>query len=227
MKNKEIKILLVDDDPDILEIVGFNLEAEGYQVSKASNGKEALQKAKSDVPNLIILDLMMPEMDGIETCEHIRKIPELQHTIVTFLTARGEDYSQVAGFDVGADDYITKPIKPKLLVSKVKALLRRIKDQHFIEDVLKVGNIEINREAYKIINDGQEIILPRKEFELFYLLASKPGKVFKREEILDKVWGNEVIVGGRTIDVHIRKLREKIGDEIFKTIKGVGYKLEV
>ena len=227
MKNKEIKILLVDDDADILEIVGFNLEAEKYQVFKATNGKEAIQTAKTELPNLIILDVMMPEMDGIETCENIRRIPELQNTIITFLTARGEDYSQVAGFDVGADDYITKPIKPKLLMSKVKALLRRVKEHQVSDDILKVGDIEINRDEYKIVKRGEEIILPRKEFELFYLLASKPGKVFKREEILDKVWGNEVIVGGRTIDVHIRKLREKIGDEIFKTIKGVGYKLEV
>lgn len=226
MKNKDIKILLVDDDIDILEIVGFNLEAEGYQIVKASNGKEAVQVAKKEHPNLIILDVMMPEMDGIEACENIRKIPELKHTIITFLTARGEDYSQVAGFDSGADDYITKPIKPKLLVSKVKALLRRVKENNPAVDVLNVGNIEINREEYKIVKDGVEIVLPRKEFELFYLLASKPGKVFKREEILDKVWGNEVIVGGRTIDVHIRKLREKIGEELFKTIKGVGYKLE-
>ncbi|RRJ91846.1 DNA-binding response regulator [Paenimyroides tangerinum] len=227
MKNKDIKILLVDDDIDILEIVGFNLEAEGYEIIKAHNGKEAVQIAKKEIPNLIILDVMMPEMDGIEACENIRKIPELKRTIITFLTARGEDYSQVAGFDSGADDYITKPIKPKLLVSKVKALLRRVKEEQPINDVLNVGNIEINREEYKIVSDGKEIILPRKEFELFYLLASKPGKVFKREEILDKVWGNEVIVGGRTIDVHIRKLREKIGDDLFKTIKGVGYKLEI
>lgn len=227
MKNKDIKILLVDDDADILEIVGFNLEAENYQVFTAKNGKEALIIAKKEIPNLVILDVMMPEMDGIETCENMRKVPGLNSTIITFLTARGEDYSQVAGFDVGADDYITKPIKPKLLVSKVKALLRRVKEDISVEDVLKIGNIEINREEYKIIKDKVEIILPRKEFELFYLLASKPGKVFKREEILDKVWGNEVIVGGRTIDVHIRKLREKIGDELFKTIKGVGYKLEV
>lgn len=227
MKNKDIKILLVDDDADILEIVGFNLEAENYQVFTAKNGKEALTIAKKEIPNLVILDVMMPEMDGIETCESMRKLPGLNSTIITFLTARGEDYSQVAGFDVGADDYITKPIKPKLLVSKVKALLRRVKEDISVEDVLKIGNIEINREEYKIIKDKVEIILPRKEFELFYLLASKPGKVFKREEILDKVWGNEVIVGGRTIDVHIRKLREKIGDDLFKTIKGVGYKLEV
>jgi two-component system alkaline phosphatase synthesis response regulator PhoP len=169
----------------------------------------------------------MPEMDGIEACEHIRKIPELQQTIITFLTARNEDYSQVAGFDAGADDYIAKPIKPKVLVSKIKALLRRFKEEEAQGDVLRVGDIEINRESYKIIKDGEEIVLPRKEFELFYLLASKPGKVFKREEILDKVWGNEVIVGGRTIDVHIRKLREKIGDDWFKTIKGVGYKMEI
>lgn len=226
MKKKEIKILLVDDEPDILEIVGYNLTQEGYQVTTASNGKEAITKAKKEQPHLIILDVMMPEMDGIEACEAIRKIPELEHTIITFLTARAEDYSQLAGFDAGADDYIAKPIKPKILVSKVKALLRRLKDKEEDVDVLNVNGIEINREEYKIIKEGQEIILPRKEFELFYLLASKPGKVFKRDEILDKVWGNEVIVGGRTIDVHIRKLREKIGDDFFKTIKGVGYKIE-
>ena len=169
----------------------------------------------------------MPEMDGMEACENIRKIPELSSTIIAFLTARSEDYSQVAGFDAGADDYIAKPIKPKLLVSKVKALLRRLKEDSFSSENLNVGGILINREEYKIVMEGREIVLPRKEFELFYLLASKPGKVFKREEILDKVWGNDVIVGGRTIDVHIRKLREKIGDNFFKTIKGVGYKFEV
>ncbi|SFJ57411.1 response regulator transcription factor [Myroides guanonis] len=226
MKKKEIKILLVDDEQDILEIIGYNLSQEGYQVFTASNGREAVEKAQKELPNLIILDVMMPEMDGMEACEHIRKIPSLQNTIITFLTARGEDYSQVAGFDAGADDYITKPVKPKVLVSKVKALLRRVKEESQ-GDVLNVGDIEINREEYKIVKDGVEIVLPRKEFELFYLLASKPGKVFKREEILDKVWGNEVVVGGRTIDVHIRKLREKIGDEWFKTIKGVGYKLDL
>jgi two-component system alkaline phosphatase synthesis response regulator PhoP len=226
MKKKDIKILLVDDEKDILEIVGYNLSQEGYQISTASNGREAIAKAKKELPQLIILDVMMPEMDGIEACENIRKIPELQDTIITFLTARSEDYSQVAGFDAGADDYIAKPIKPKVLVSKVKALLRRLKDDSKSSSTLTVGNIEINREEYKIINNGKEIILPRKEFELFYLLATKPGKVFTREEILDKVWGNEVIVGGRTIDVHIRKLREKMGDDFFKTIKGVGYKIE-
>ena len=224
MDKKGIKILLVDDEPDILEIVGYNLSSEGYKVITAENGMEAVKKAKKEKPQLIILDVMMPEMDGIEACELIRKIPELKDVIVTFLTARGEDYSQVAGFDAGADDYITKPIKPKVLGSKVKALLRRYKDHEKQENVLKIGNLTIDRDAYKILLKGKEIILPRKEFELLSLLTSKPGKVFKREEILDKVWGNEVIVGGRTIDVHIRKLREKIGDNTFKTVKGVGYK---
>ena len=227
MKKKEIKILLVDDEKDILEIVGYNLSQEGYKIVTASNGKEAIAVAKKELPQLIIMDVMMPEMDGMEACENIRKIPELSHTIIAFLTARNEDYSQVAGFDAGADDYISKPIKPKLLVSKVKALLRRLKEEVPVSETLNVGGIIINREEYKIIMSDKEIVLPRKEFELFYLLASKPGKVFKREEILDKVWGNEVIVGGRTIDVHIRKLREKIGEELFKTIKGVGYKFEV
>ena len=214
MKKKDITILLVDDEQDILEIVGYNLEQEGYQIITASDGKEAVAKAKKHLPQLIIMDVMMPEMDGMEACENIRKLPELSNVIITFLTARS------------ADDYITKPIKPKLLVSKVKALLRRLKSEEKSSETLNVAGIEINREEYKIVKDGKEIILPRKEFELFYLLASKPGKVFKREEILDKVWGNEVIVGGRTIDVHIRKLREKIDEELFKTIKGVGYKLE-
>lgn len=227
MKKKNTKILLVDDEPDILEIIGYNLSQEEYQIFTASNGKEAIAKAKKVVPDLIIMDVMMPEMDGIEACENIRKIPELSNVLITFLTARSEDYSQVAGFDAGADDYITKPIKPKLLVSKVKALLRRLKDKDQNSETLNVGGIEINREEYKIVKDTIEIVLPRKEFELFYLLASKPGKVFKRDEILDRVWGNEVVVGGRTIDVHIRKLREKIGEELFKTIKGVGYKFEV
>lgn len=225
MKKKNIKILLVDDEPDILEIVGYNLSQEGYKILTAQNGREAISKAQKEKPHLIIMDVMMPEMDGIEACEAIRNIPELSEVIITFLTARAEDYSQVAGFEVGADDYITKPIKPKILVSKVKALLRRLKEDK-PQDTLVVTGMEINREEYKIIKDGQEIILPKKEFELLYLLASKPGKVFKREEILSKVWGDDVVVGGRTIDVHIRKLREKIGEDLFKTIKGVGYKIE-
>ena len=224
MKKREIKILLVDDEPDILEIVGYNLSSEGYQIITAENGADAVKKAKKERPQLIILDVMMPEMDGIEACEQIRKVPELSDSIIVFLTARGEDYSQVAGFDAGADDYITKPIKPKVLVSKVKALLRRLKDEEPADNIMRIGSLIINREEYKISHKGVEIILPRKEFELLSLLATKPGKVFKREEILDKVWGNEVVVGGRTIDVHIRKLREKIGDECFKTVKGVGYK---
>lgn len=223
MNKNDIKILLVDDEPDILEIISYNLSGEGYQVITAENGIEAVKKAKKELPQLVILDVMMPEMDGIEACELIRKDANLKDAVITFLTARGEDYSQLAGFDAGADDYITKPIKPKVLISKVKALLRRFREED-AKDTVKIGNLVINRDEYKIVLKGKEIILPRKEFELLALLASKPGKVFKRDEILDKVWGNEVIVGGRTIDVHIRKLREKIGDDYFKTIKGVGYK---
>lgn len=222
---ERIKILLVDDEPDILEIVGYNLQKEGFQILTAKNGVDAVKKAQKEEPHLIIMDVMMPEMDGIEACERIRKIPELSKTIIAFLTARSEDYSQLAGFEVGADDYITKPIKPKVLVSKVKALLRRFIVEEENASVVKVGNLAINRDEYKVTHLSQEIVLPRKEFELLWLLASQPGKVFKREEILDKVWGSEVVVGDRTIDVHIRKLREKIGDDYFKTIKGVGYKL--
>jgi two-component system alkaline phosphatase synthesis response regulator PhoP len=227
MKKKDTTILLVDDELDILEIIEYNLSAEGYHVITAENGVAAISKAKKHKPKLIILDVMMPEMDGIEACEKLRKIPELSETVITFLTARGEDYSQVAGFDAGADDYITKPIKPKVLVSKVKSLLRRFKAQEETEEIIKLGNITINREEYKIFVGKEEMVLPRKEFELLSLLASKPGKVFKREDILDRVWGNDVVVGGRTIDVHIRKLREKIGENKFKTIKGVGYKFVV
>ncbi len=225
MKTSNIKILLVDDEPDILEIVGYNLKTEGYQVYTASNGLEAIKKAKEVIPHLILLDIMMPEMDGIEACEKIRKIKSLENILISFLTARGEDYSQVAGFDAGADDYITKPIKPKVLVSKIKSLLRRIKKTEEISNsTTKIGNIVINREKYMVTKDGKKIILPRKEFELLSLLTSKPDKVFKRENILDSVWGNDVVVGGRTIDVHIRKLRKKIGNHYFKTVKGVGYK---
>ncbi len=224
MKKSDIKILLVDDEPDILEIVGYNLKNEGYQVFTASNGAEGVKVAKKVIPHLILLDIMMPEMDGIEACEKIRKIKDLEHVIVSFLTARGEDYSQVAGFDAGADDYITKPIKPKVLVSKIQSLLRRLKKIEEQDTSTRIGDIVINREEYVVFKGDKKIVLPKKEFELFSLLTSKPGKVFKRETILDSVWGNEVVVGGRTIDVHIRKLREKIGDDFFKTIKGVGYK---
>jgi two-component system alkaline phosphatase synthesis response regulator PhoP len=230
MNETEIIILLVDDEPDILEIVSYNLMAEGYKVYTAKNGIEALEKAKKKKPHLIILDVMMPEMDGIEACEAIRNTPELAHTLVAFLTARGEDYSQMAGFDAGADDYITKPIKPKVLVSKVKSLLRRVHvadAQEELGDIYVVGDITINKEEYKVFVKNKELVLPRKEFELLTLLTSKPNKVFKREAILDTVWGSEVVVGGRTIDVHIRKLREKIGDDYFKTVKGVGYKFHL
>jgi two-component system alkaline phosphatase synthesis response regulator PhoP len=224
MNNSDIKILLVDDEPDILEIVGYNLKNEGYSVYTACNGIEAVKSAKKITPNLILLDIMMPEMDGIEACEKIRTVKSLENTLIAFLTARNEDYSHVAGFDAGADDYITKPIKPKVLISKVKSLLRRLKAESQEDSLVKVGDITINRDEYLIFKDDKKIFLPRKEFELFSLLTSKPGKVFKRETILDRVWGSEVVVGGRTIDVHIRKLREKIGDNHFKTIKGVGYK---
>ena len=227
-ENKNIKILLVDDETDILEIISYNLISEGYSVFTSSNGQEAIKKATKEKPHLIILDVMMPEMDGIEACERIRKIPELENTLITFLTARGEDYSKVAGFDAGADDYITKPIKPKVLVSKIKSLLRRLKTQSdsISDATIVLDGLTIDREAYKINYNGLDMVLPRKEFELLYLLVSKPGKVFKREVILEKIWGKEVVVGGRTIDVHIRKLREKLGDSKFKTIKGVGYKFQ-
>ena len=224
MNTNDVKILLVDDEPDILEIVGYNLKSEGYQVFTASNGAEGVKLAKKVIPHLILLDIMMPQMDGIEACEKIRNIKSLEDVIISFLTARGEDYSQMAGFDAGADDYITKPVKPKVLVSKVKSLLRRLKTEDKTDSTTKVGNIVINRDEYIVLKDDKKIALPRKEFELLSLLTSKPGKVFKREVILDSVWGNEVVVGGRTIDVHIRKLREKIGDDFFKTVKGVGYK---
>lgn len=224
MSNSDIKILLVDDEPDILEIVGYNLKNEGYQVFTAKNGLEAVKFAKKLTPHLILLDIMMPEMDGIEACEKIRATKSLEEVIIAFLTARGEDYSQVAGFDAGADDYITKPVKPKVLISKVKSLLRRLKTDKLVEASTKIGDIIINRDEYVVFKGDRKIVLPRKEFELLSLLTSRPGKVFKRETILDTVWGNEVVVGGRTIDVHIRKLREKIGDYHFKTVKGVGYK---
>jgi len=231
MSESQSKILLVDDEVDILEFISYNLEKEGYKVYTAQNGAEAIKVAEKALPDLIILDVMMPEMDGIAACEEIRRIPALQHTIIAFLTARGEDYSQIAGFEAGADDYITKPIRPKVLVSRVKALLKRtstvgtapvaiIENTHTVT----VGNLVIDKERYLIMKDGEEMILPRKEFELLSLLVSKPGKVFTREEIYYSVWGDNVVVGDRTIDVHIRKLREKIGNDQIKTLKGIGYK---
>lgn len=219
------KILLVDDENDILEFVSYNLSKEGFQVLTCNNGKEAIQIAKKENPDLIILDVMMPEMDGIETCHELRSIDKLKDTLIIFLSARGEDYSQVAGFDAGADDYISKPIKPRLLVSRVKAILRRKGGKVEAEET--VSGIRINREKYLIYKEEVEFSLPKKEFELLALLFSKPGKVFTREVILESVWGGEVVVGDRTIDVHVRKLREKLGDDLIKTIKGVGYKFEV
>ncbi len=216
---------MVDDEPDVIEIIKFNLDQEGYQVKTATNGSEAVKKAKKTFPHLIIMDVMMPEMDGIEACEILRKDPKFNNTIIMFLTARGEDYSYVAAFDAGADDYVTKPIKPKILVSKIKALLRRLKKEEETEQ-LRFGKLIIDKEQYEVTQNGNTLSLPRKEFELLFLLASKPEKVVKREKIMEIVWGSEVVVGDRTIDVHIRKLREKIGDKYFKTVKGVGYKFK-
>ncbi len=228
MKNETIKILLVDDELDILELVGYHLKKEGYQVFKACNGVEAVNNAKAVEPHLILLDIMMPEMDGIEACEKIRALRGLENVLIVFFTARGEDYSQVAGFEAGADDYITKPVKPKVLISKVKGLLRRLKQGELTENrILSFDGITINKDQYFVEINNNKITLPRKEFELLSLLASVPNKVFNREIILKTVWGQDVIVGGRTIDVHIRKLREKIGDDYIKTFKGVGYKFVV
>jgi two-component system alkaline phosphatase synthesis response regulator PhoP len=220
------KILLVDDEPDIIEFLGYNLTKEGYDVTTTTSGKEAIEIAKNINPDLIILDVMMPEMDGIETCHEIRNIEGLKNTLVAFLSARGEDYSQVAGFDAGADDYITKPIKPRLLVSRVKAILRRKAGAEETKTNTQDGDIRIDREKYLVYKEGKEFSFPKKEFELLSLLISKPGKVFTRDVILESVWGGDVVVGDRTIDVHIRKLREKLGDNYIKTIKGVGYKFE-
>ena len=223
MDTKTFKLLLVDDEPDILEILSYPLKNEGFQVHTANNGLEAIKLAKDIQPHLIVLDVMMPEMDGIEACEIIRKDPKISNTLITFLSARGEDYSKIAGFNAGADDYITKPIKPKVLVSKVKSLLRRISSKK--PQLVETKNLIIDRSTYMVKVNNKEIYLPRKEFELLFLLASEPGKVYKRNIILESVWGKDVIVGDRTIDVHMRKLREKIGNHYFKTVKGVGYKL--
>ena len=228
MKKSDIKILCVDDEPDILEILKYNLSNEGYNVSTAADGKSAIEMAYNIRPNLIIMDVMMPNMDGIDACEKLRSDEKFNDTIIMFLTARGEDYSHVAAYDAGADDYVTKPVKPKVLVSKVKGLLRRLKkviDKDINEIVF--DDIKIDREKYKVYISDKVLNLPRKEFELLYLLASKPDKVYKREKIMETVWGSEVVVGDRTIDVHIRKLREKVGDKYFKTVKGVGYKFVI
>lgn len=226
MKNSDYTLLLVDDEPDILEFVSYNLKKEGYKVVTASNGEDGIAKAKKHKPQLILLDVMMPGMDGIETCDKLRSLPETENTLIAFLTARGEDYSQVAGFDAGADDYITKPIKPKVLMSRIKALLRRYGHAEKEDSLQSFGDLKIDLDKYQVHHEGKKLDLPRKEFELLGLLTSRPGKVFHRDEILDKIWGNEVVVGGRTIDVHIRKLREKIGGKYIRTVKGVGYKFE-
>jgi len=219
-----IKILVVDDDPDIIEILRYNLSLAGYQVKTAFNGKEAVKKAKLFLPEIILLDIMMPEMDGIEACTQIKSLPSLKKTMIIFLSARSEDFTQIAAFDAGGDDYISKPVKPKILLRKIRSVVKRIHSSVNENTRIELDNIVIDRNEYLVKIDNNNIKLPRKEFELFFLLASKPKKVFTRDEIMSKVWGINVVVGDRTIDVHIRKLREKIGDLRFKTVKGVGYK---
>lgn len=220
------KVLLVDDEQDIVDLLRYNLEREGYHVLTALNGKDAIKIAKANRPDLIVLDIMMPGMDGVEVCMQLRQLQEFKSTVITFLTARGEDYSQIAGFEAGADDYITKPVRPKVFVSKVKALLKRSSAERPEGHVLEANGIKVDLEKVMVYAKDQELQLPKKEFELLVLLMSKPGKVFKRDEIYNQIWGNELFVGDRTIDVHIRKLREKIGDERIKTIKGIGYKFD-
>jgi two-component system alkaline phosphatase synthesis response regulator PhoP len=227
MADLKSKVLLVDDEEDILEFLTYNLKKEGYEVASASGGEEALVAVKKFRPDLIILDIMMPGMDGIEVCREIRNMPEHKNTLIAFLTARGEDYTQIRALETGGDDYITKPIKPGVFISRVKAILRRSKSEgDAVEQVLEVGDLKIDTEKIMVERGNEQIELAKKEFELLSLLASKPGKVFKRTEILNKVWGSDVIVGNRTIDVHIRKLREKIGQEYIKTVKGIGYKFD-
>jgi two-component system, OmpR family, alkaline phosphatase synthesis response regulator PhoP len=225
MNNSDHKILLVDDEPDILEFLSYNLKKEGYQVYTAGTGDEGVAVAKKEMPHLVLLDVMMPGVDGIEVCRELRSAQGMDGVVIAFLTARSEDYSHIAGFEAGADDYINKPIKPRVLLSRIKALLRRSGSGNESQ-AMDVGKLRIDRESYLVFKEGEEISLPRKEFELLSLLASKPGKVFARDEILNKVWGDEVVVGDRTIDVHIRKLREKLGEEFIRTVKGVGYKFE-
>ena len=226
MKKTSTKILIVDDDPDIIEILTYNLSNEGYNVKSAVNGIEALKKAKKFIPDIILLDVMMPEMDGIEACSNLREIESLSKSMIIFLSARGEDFTQIAAFDAGADDYINKPVKPKILLKKISSISRRILSENNNMSNIIVGSLVIDRESYTVTLEKDEIALPRKEFELLYLLASKPGKVLTRDEIMFKVWGTQVVVGDRTIDVHVRKLREKIGEKYIKTIKGVGYKFK-
>jgi len=225
MNNAKYKILAVDDEPDILEIIGYNLSKEGYEVLTASNGADAIRIAKEQRPDLIILDIMMPKMDGIETCRQIREIDKLKNTFVVFLTAREEEFVEIMGFSAGADDYIAKPIKPRALLSRINAILRRSGGkEESLQSKIQINDLSIDRETYLVTKGNEQIILAKKEFELLFLLASKPGKVFSRDLILELIWGNDVVVINRTIDVHIRKLREKIGEEYIQTVKGVGYK---
>lgn len=225
MNKQKTTILLVDDEPDILEFIGYNLEKEGYRVLRAENGRKGIEIAEKKQPDLILLDLMMPELDGIETCELIRSNEQIKNTLIVFLTARNEDYSQIAGYNAGADDYISKPVKPKVLVSKIRALIRRVEKQEETPSIIQIDDLIIDQDSHTVQKEGEKITLPRKEFSLLSLLASAPNKVFEREEILNKVWGKDVVVGERTIDVHIRKLRKKLGSKMVQTIKGVGYKL--
>lgn len=220
------KVLLVDDEQDIVDLLKYNLEREGYAVSTALNGRDALRVARTERPDLIVLDIMMPGMDGVEVCNQLRQLPEFKRTLITFLTARSEDYSQIAGFEAGADDYITKPVRPKVFVTKVKALLKRASGDRSDEKVMDANGVRVDLEKVTVQVGDKEMHLPKKEFELLVLLMSKPGKVFKRDEIYSQVWGNELFVGDRTIDVHIRKLREKIGDDRIRTVKGIGYTFE-
>jgi len=226
MENKDTIILLVDDEADILEFLGYNLAREGFQILKARNGQKALDLASEHKPHLIILDIMMPGLDGIETCNQLRLIPGLQNSLIIFLTARGEDYSQIAGFEAGADDYITKPIKPKVLISRIQALLRRFRSIPELSGKIVTKEFTVDMDRYKVLKKDEEVILARKEFEILSLLISRPNKVFTREDIFAHVWGEKVIVGDRTIDVHIRRIREKVGTDSIRTIKGVGYKYE-
>lgn len=229
MVNDNMKILVVDDEPDILEFVSYNLIKESYKVVTAQNGLKAIEIAQKEHPDLILLDIMMPKMDGIEVCKQLRSFPEFNNTIIVFLTAREEDFTQIAALEAGGDDFITKPIRPRVFMTRISALLRRKnrKSKEDLQQEMQIGDLNINRTQMKVVIADKVVELPKKEFELLWLFASKPGKVFKRDEIFLKIWGNDVIVGNRTIDVHIRKLREKIGDEIIKTIKGIGYKLEI
>ena len=223
---ESLKILVVDDDLDIIEILKYNLNNSGYFVKSAKNGIKAIKKAKKFLPDIILMDVMMPGMSGIEACSEIRKIDQLRNTIIIFLSARSEDYTQISAYDAGADDYISKPVKPKILLKKISNIAKKIKSENTYSKILDFGSLKINREKYLVVKNKNEILLPRKEFELLFLLGSKPEKVFTRQEIMNKVWGTLDVVGDRTIDVHIRKLREKIGEKHIKTIKGVGYKFE-